>query len=109
MKFLTMFLVMAAAASSQAKDLEIQCEITDAPYLQGKLVKTIPLNRYTLNFSSENVTISYSDSECEDSTHIDLAKESFKALKKGEMIYAMIKHQGPEIKIEGGVSCQLKK
>ncbi len=109
MKILTFFAVIIAALSSQAKDLEIQCEITDAPYLKGKLVKTIPLNRDTLGFESDKVSISYSDSECEDSTDIELDKESFKSLKKGETIYAMIKHYGPEIKIEGGVTCQLKK
>jgi hypothetical protein len=116
MKFLaltilaSLFPVVSNASEAQIDSSgvkKIECQLSDV-YLDiaSKKIFDLEDSAAVSAIGNNRVRINMSESECEDSTTINMYVADFKALKKGEEVYVQMQHEGPDLKVSGAVSCK---
>ena len=97
----------AAHAKTGDSVLAVECTLDDQ-YIGLDSIKYIPIdNSYApISVRGGRVYISYSETECEDSTNLTFELADFKKLENGETAYAEIEHAGVDLQVTGTVRCK---
>lgn len=113
MKKLLLVGVLLLAGVTQAADRykKIECQFSESNY--GLSAAKLSIEKEWITSARMNkedeLEINHSVSECEDSTTIIIEQESVTAYKSGKAFEAQVKHESPDVKIEGYAICQQKK
>ena len=109
MKSIFALVALLVSTSALAAEKTIVCNLDDS-YISLNSDKVLPFNEETIRKEKDGkISVSFSESECEDSTSVTFEKEEFAALEKGKQAYGEIEHSGPDLQVSGTVRCKLNK
>lgn len=105
-------LLLAGVTQAADRYKTIECQFSESGY--GLSAARLSINKGSILSARTNkegsLEISISDSECEDSTDISISEaKDISAYKAGKAFEAMVKHEAPDVKIEGYAVCQQKR
>ena len=103
-------LLLTGVAQAADRYKTIECKFSESGYgLSGAHLSVDKSSILSSRMNAErNLEISISDSECEDSTNISISEENITAYKAGKAFEAKVKHETPDVTIEGYAVCQQK-
>ena len=109
MKTIFSLIALLISTTALAAEKSIVCNLDDS-YIGLNYDKVLPFNEETIRKEKDGrISVSFSESECEDSTSVTFEKDEFAALEKGKQAYGEIDHSSPDLHLTGTVRCKLKK
>lgn len=106
--FLTCVLLSFGASANELIGKTIICGFSD-PYLSMTgTVEVAVTDQVLVRISDEEAYISWSETECEDSTNLTIDTYNLEKLLNMKKAYAELAHAGPEVVVTGEVRCRLE-